>query len=497
MNIGIYLRLSDDDGDISGFKPESNSISNQRAVIMEYISEHSDLSGENIIEYCDDGHTGVNFKRTGVSKLLGDVRQGIIQCIVVKDLSRFGRNLVEVGDYLEQIFPLLNVRFIAINDGYDSKKAQSADTFNIDIAFRNLMNENYSRDISAKVKSVKQLHKQQGLFLGGLAPYGYKVVDKRLIVDENKAENVRLIFQLASKNMPFIDIANYLNAKGIKKGNGYWSAKTVSHILHNVVYIGTLIQNRTETFAPKMSKNNDESQWIVFEDHHQPIISKELFNKIKQRTYKKTSKQAVKSYFDELKGKVRCGGCGKVPKRHFIGSGENRQFYYKCDYPVSENCCSDRLYADELKAAVIKAMDMQLTIAYEKIDKLKIKMSDEKTNTENDIKKLAEKLNLLRNKKMSLYTDYKSGILSKEDFISQRNHISDMISDIEIKTEKLNNIKTDILKKSENLLQKTICDKLPKEQLIKQLVKEIHIYPGKRIEIAWNFEDIFEEKNKT
>ena len=196
----VYLRLSDDDSDLDSIKTESNSISGQRIIIRNFINNHPDLKNSIIKEYCDDGYSGINFKRPGIIKLLDDVKSGTVNCIIVKDLSRFGRNFIEVGNYLEQIFPVFNIRFIAVNDNYDSN-IKSGCMSNIEIAFRNLMNEEYSKDISAKIKATKEIQKKQGLYINGIAPYGYKVKDKQLVVDNYAAEIVRQIFKMAENKL--------------------------------------------------------------------------------------------------------------------------------------------------------------------------------------------------------------------------------------------------------------------------------------------------------
>ncbi|MBR1444195.1 MAG: recombinase family protein, partial [Firmicutes bacterium] len=247
--IGMYLRLSEDDENEFG-KSESNSISAQRAIIKEYIANQSELCVGKIIEFCDDGYSGVDFKRPSIQKLFEEVRKGTVNCIIVKDLSRFGRNHIEVGDYLEQIFPVLNVRFIAVNDRYDSNN--NIGTAGTEVAFKNLMNENYSRDLSEKIKSVARINQSKGYFIGSVAPYGYKNVKKELFVDEETARVVKRIFEMADAGMKYSKIAQTLNKEGIytakeqrlgRKIGCLWEAGRISRILHDKVYIGTLVSN--------------------------------------------------------------------------------------------------------------------------------------------------------------------------------------------------------------------------------------------------------------
>ena len=167
--VAKYLRISDDDVDVGKGKDESGSISNQRGVLQYFISNHEELSKYPVKEFLDDGYSGVNFNRPGVQNLLKEVKENKVACIVVKDLSRFGRNYIEVGDYIEQIFPFLGVRFIAVSDNYDSFKNSGG----IEIGFKNLIHDMYSRDLSKKIKSVKRMHQEKGTYIGGDVPYGY------------------------------------------------------------------------------------------------------------------------------------------------------------------------------------------------------------------------------------------------------------------------------------------------------------------------------------
>lgn len=198
--IAEYMRISDDDRNLGNNKEkeESNSIGNQRKILQDFIRNHQELSEYLVKEFFDDGFSGVNFNRPGIKALLEEVREGKINCIIVKDLSRFGRNYIEVGDYLEQIFPFMGVRFISVNDHFDSARQFGG----IEIGFKNLMHDLYSRDLSKKIKIVKKLYHERGIFSGGDAPFGYqRTTDKYEAYqpDEKTADIVKLIFNLAAE----------------------------------------------------------------------------------------------------------------------------------------------------------------------------------------------------------------------------------------------------------------------------------------------------------
>ena len=212
--VAKYLRISDDDRDIDNIKEESISISNQRIVLQNFVNHHEELSMYPVKEFLDDGYSGVNFNRPGIKEVLREVREGNVYAIVVKDLSRFGRNYIEVGDYIEQIFPFMGVRFISISDNYDSFKNQAG----IEIGLKNLIHDLYSRDLSKKIKSVKRLRQNEGVYNGGDVPYGYRRSNKKgenYCPDPMAAEVVKDIFRLALEGREPAYIAKYLNQKGI------------------------------------------------------------------------------------------------------------------------------------------------------------------------------------------------------------------------------------------------------------------------------------------
>lgn len=265
MRTAIYLRISSEDADLrTGEKDESESIYNQRSLLREYVSSHADLSDSEILEFCDDGWSGTNFERPAVKELLEQVRRGQINCILVKDLSRFGRDYLTVGDYISRVFPFLGVRFISVNDGFDSSNPLDIDS--LDTSFRTLIYDLYSRDLSCKVKSAKKARAERGAFLSPYAPYGYikDPEDKNhLLVDEEAAVVIRRIFQRAADGLKAWEIAAELNGDGIcspktyKVNAGYtrtpwrsiqeenfWTVGLITKILRYERYIGKVVYRK-------------------------------------------------------------------------------------------------------------------------------------------------------------------------------------------------------------------------------------------------------------
>lgn len=265
----LYLRLSREDGD----KTESDSIANQRTLLEAYAADHPELCI--VDEFVDDGYSGSNFERPAFQRLFQELEQGAVNCVLVKDLSRFGRNYIEVGRYLERIFPVMRVRLIAVTDNYDSQSAwKTSDS--IMVPMRNLLNDAYCRDISVKIKSQLVVKRKRGDFVGSFATYGYRkdpTNHSKLIVDELAAENVQSIFRWKISGMSNQGIADRLNARKVpspatrklqsgaklslhfrKSDEPPWSAKAVDRILHNEVYIGKLVQGKTRRLDYRSKK---------------------------------------------------------------------------------------------------------------------------------------------------------------------------------------------------------------------------------------------------
>ena len=280
---GGYLRLSKEDGNFAGSETlQSNSIENQKEYIEDYI--HSKPEIKIVDFYVDDGYSGVNFDRPDFQRMLQDIKNKKIDCVIVKDLSRLGRNYIEVGKYIERLFPLLGVRFIAINDNFDSADDTAASN-NIIIPFKNLINDAYCRDISIKIRSHLEVKRKRGEFIGAFAVYGYmRGKDKnKLIVDPYAAEIVKEIFGMKMDGMSQQAIADELNSLGIlspaeykkEQGSGYktvfqthskakWTAMAVMRVLTNEIYVGTLIQGKESTpnYKVKVREKKPREEWI-------------------------------------------------------------------------------------------------------------------------------------------------------------------------------------------------------------------------------------------
>ena len=295
FNAAVYLRLSKEDGDVTdGGKTVSNSIANQEELVRDYLKSQADIRVYSV--YKDDGYSGVNSDRPQFQKMIEDIKSGAVNCVIVKDLSRFGRNYIESGRYIEKIFPMLGVRFIAVNDHYDSLSEDSgADMI---IPFKNLINDAYCRDISIKVRSHLDMKRKNGEYIGAFVAYGYRKdpEDKnRLIIDDYAAGVVRDIFDMKKKGMSHYSIARKLNGDGIlspleymksqginlntsfhRRSKSRWSHSSVLRILQNEMYTGTLIQGKTGTpnYKIKVRSDKAEEAWVKIPNAHEAIIPK-------------------------------------------------------------------------------------------------------------------------------------------------------------------------------------------------------------------------------
>ena len=350
LRVAAYMRLSKAD---ETAQTESNSISMQRLLIREYVDAH--FADCQITEYQDDGYTGTHFLRPGIQRLLEDARGGRLDCIVVKDFSRFGRNYLEVGDYLEQIFPFLGIRFISINDRYDSAVSAKAGS-DLTVNFKNLLCDLYSKDISQKVKSSLLAKKESGQYISANAPFGYeKAADDRhmLVICEEEAAVVRKIFALAVKGVTSTQTARKLNQEHIptpmefksrkggtvrppKGGRFCWSGSTVCSILRNPVYAGDIAYGKTEKDqVGGRSILKARANWQIILDHHAPIVAREIFDEVqKSRGVSRGRKTAGNS--NPLAGRVVCGCCERS-----LRIVEGRSPYFTCGnrYVTGRQAC--------------------------------------------------------------------------------------------------------------------------------------------------------------
>lgn len=444
----VYLRLSREDGDVAeGGKALSNSISNQKELVMDYLRSRAEIQVYSV--YVDDGWSGVDFERPEFQRMLSDIREGSVDCVVVKDLSRFGRNYIESGRYIEKIFPMLGVRFIAVNDGYDSLNEQYGN--DMVVPFKNLINDAYCRDISVKIRSHMEVKRKNGEYIGAFAAYGYlkDPEDKNhLVVDEYAADVVRDIFAMKLCGMNPKAIAEKLNRDGIlsplqyKKSIGIrlespfqkdvkpgWSYNAVLRILKNEVYVGTVVQGKCTTPNYKVKKRvyKDESEWIRVEGAHEAVVGRGEFALVQSLLARDTRVSPKKEQVFPLAGMVFCGGCGEPMVRKTVPSGDRRYVYYVCSgHKKDRGSCSSHSFSakrlEESVLALVQAFIGKALALSEAADIVSRAQGADPDVAKFDrrIGKLREEAESCSRRRKNLYEDFKDGILTKEEYAMLR-----------------------------------------------------------------------------
>ena len=438
----IYLRLSKDDGD----KEESESIANQKSLILDFAKSLPDVRINKI--RIDDGYSGVNFNRPAFNEMIEDIKAGVVNCVIVKDFSRFGRNYIESGKYIQVLFPRTGVRFIAVNDSYDSAKEQGA-AGNIIVPFKNMVNDAYCADISTKVRSHLEIKRKKGDFVGAFAVYGYMKDENnrnKLVVDDFAADVVRDIFIWKLNGMSALSIADKLNENGVLSPMEYkrhiglrfsssfkvnasakWQAKSVFRILSNEIYIGVLEQGKRTTPNYKVRKHIDvpKEQWARVESAHEPIIEKSLFDTV-QRLLKQDTRAASKnSSIRPLSGIIVCADCKAAMVHKTNTSNGKRYGYYVCSaHRANKAVCSTHIInSAACEKAVLDTLQIH-TLSVLELEKL-AKCAGESVYSKSNVQRLTARLDskkdeLERNNayRLSLYESYKDRIIPREDFIS-------------------------------------------------------------------------------
>lgn len=439
-----YGRLSKKDAEKARREnDESNSIKNQRDLIRDYIDRHADL--ELCQEGFDDDYTGTNFDRPNFKKMMQAVESGQVDCIVVKDLSRFGREHLDTGRYILRQFPAMGIRFIAITDGYDS--ARQDESSHMLVSFKNLMNDNYCRDASVRIRSHLDIRRRSGKFIGSYAAYGYlkDPEDKNhLLIDDEAAAVVRDIFAWKISGMSNQGIADRLNglgilspmeykqASGVKFGSGYkvhakaaWSSVTVRRILTSVVYLGTMEQGKrtTPNYKVKREIQRPQEEWIRVENTHEPIISREDFDLAARLLMLDTRSAPGEASVYPLAGLLYCGDCHSSMARKSSATGGQTYHYYICGgYKNDRSRCSTHsVRTTELEQAVLEGINVHIQCVADLRQALEAvsrrpaqKLEVSKLNRRMDA--LQRELEKARELKDALYRRYAMGEVELEDF---------------------------------------------------------------------------------
>ena len=524
----LYLRLSKEDGDVAiGSKNESNSIANQKSLIMDYLQSRPEFRVVSIRE--DDGFSGTDFNRPAFQAMMEDVKKGVINCIIVKDLSRFGRNYIEVGRYLEKLFPMLGIRFIAVNDNYDSLEADTA--HDIVVPFKNLINDSYCRDLSVKIRSHLAIKRKNGEFIGAFACYGYLKDENnrnQLVVDTYAGQVVKDIFRMKINGMSQYRIADALNEQGILSPMEYkkylgshfessfkvnpkavWTAKAVTRILTNEVYTGVLVQGKqtTPNHKVKVRQEVDETDWIRVENAHESLIDRVLFDIVQNLMGRDTRTSPNETQVFPLSGLVYCGDCGhpmvrKISRYTKKEKADTAQTYgyFLCSEKCGKGGCSwHRISENDLMGAVLGAVNLHIQKVLDVQEALKqienapsrqlmIQKYQERLSMKEEERKKAERL------KIGIYEDLKDGLLDKEEYQKLKAEFDSRIAEADAAVKELKRQIAGLEgSRSANAPWMNYFQQFGRlEQLTRWaaaiIINKILVYEDNRIKITFNFE---------
>ena len=523
----IYLRLSKEDGDISsGEKKESNSIANQRKLIEDYLSKHPEITL--VQEFCDDGYTGANFDRPDFQRMMDQVRKGKINCVIVKDLSRFGRDYIDSGKYIEKIFPSLGIRFIAINDNYDSAQSQQAGN-EIILPFKNLINDSYSRDISIKIRSNLDIKRRNGEFVGNHVIYGYcrSEGDKnKLVIDQNVAPIIQTIYRMKLDGFSPAQIADRLNKDGVPSPYEYkrlcgsnfktgfkkqvqtdWSPVAIYRILKNEMYTGTLVQGKTTTPNHKVKNRTrkDESDWMRTENAHEAIIPPALFDMVQNLMLEDTRSPSGDDSVHLFSGKIFCQDCQSTMTRKRTKSAGKEYVYFVCNSnKVDRKACDPHSVKEQaVYDAVLAVIQAQVSLALD-LDAAMSQLNGvswERREMERIAAKIVRQEEIIEhNKQMKahVYEDFKDEMISREEYQIFKAEFDKSIQDAKDTIAKLigdrNKISSGLTEQQSWLAQFREYENIQElnRRVVVHFINKIEISADKEVHVYLNNEDQFQ-----
>ncbi len=527
-NVALYARLSVEN---SGYE-DTNSIENQINILREYVKDKKDFVV--IKEYVDNGFTGTNFNRPAFNRLMQDVKNRKIDTIIVKDLSRFGRNNIETEEYLGNIFPFLKVRFIAVTDGFDTFEDGYGNKFLVS-SVKNMVNEMYAKDTARKVNASFDIKRKNGDYIGSLVPYGYKRDSNnknKLVIDEDVADVVRLIFKMRCKGDSYLSIAKVLNddkvttpamyreEKGICKARSnsksIWRPESVKFILSNEVYIGSVVQSKTykNNYGARKSLTNDN--WCVVKNKHEAIIDLDTFytvqdlNKNTNIKHKADFEKKAVSIENPFKGKLVCGVCGEklLISREKSKNGKKYYYFYYCRMKKQKlnDCNNSRMSYDKIVNIFNLAVEKEITKLGSDIELIKINdkhlESDNKQTIQSkiDIKKL--ELEAYKSKSLATVVEFSQNLITEKEFKFNFDNLQAEINKLEKEIKKLEKEIKSIEKQSIQLnevetkikhIEILVKDKDNLTLLVDILVDKIVVLPNNDVEIVFNHKEIAQE----
>ncbi len=531
--LALYLRLSLEDekavengkaigecqsGGTGQDKDESNSISNQRKQIYEYIHHDPGLSAYETVEFSDDGYSGTNMDRPGMKKLLKEVKANRIACIIVKDMSRFSRDYIEMGTYLNQIFPFMGIRFIAINDHYDSRK-HHGNTIEIDTAFQTLLYDLYSKDISVKIKASFENKCADGEYVFGQVPFGYeksREVKNTVVVNEREAEVVRYIFSLAlgsddvqgksstqiarqlyEENVPTITQMRKPDKKCTDGKVHSWSPASVRKILNDRFYLGEMAYGKTvrKSVGSKTGTAVPKEDWKVIPDHHEALVSEEIYAQVSSFRPENSTKRNREKH--PLTGKLYCGGCGySLNYKPVRGKNKYRRFECRKHALLQIPECCTYMRAELLEETVLLMLNKELMLRGNAMKQKENLSSFQQAGIRSLKKKLEEyrqEQKQIQTEKDGLYERYALKELGAEEYRRRAEALAERFVSLSVKetdaAKKLDELQNEYQKAEEDMRQIIRYSHIEEltQEVVNTFIKKVYAYKDKRVEIEWNF----------
>ena len=528
--VGIYIRLSLADEDTGSRKTESDSVGNQRELIHQFLDRHPQLKAAPRFEFVDDGYTGTNENRPQFQALMQELRTGAINVLVTKDFSRCHRDYTQMGNYLECVFPFLGVRYISINDGYDSDDYKGV-TSGMDVVLRNIIYEAYSKDLSVKTTTAKIIMMKQGKYIGSFAPYGFQfhpTVRNKLVIDESSAAVVQRIFDMTLQGMGSTAIARRLNSEGILTPGAYfrqknpgsgrfrkasekngWTAASVLNILHQYEYTGALVGRKRykASLHEKRTVPQDKADWIIYEGAHDAIISKEDFDRAQEAIRQRPRRARGPAQEYPLKGLLKCGNCHRTLSRIHSSAG----YYYRCTKSKADensDCPKGKLFTEkEIEGIVFRAVKQMLAVCQERRAQksaLVLTRRERIAACVAELQRLQQEQERYKQEKLRAYENFSGGTLSKDAYLKQRAEIDSKLSEVKSEQDSQEQLLTDLERmafqdsaREDDVFTTYAGATELTAELAGTFIKEVLVSSPTEIEIVWKFRDVFECRTDT
>ena len=517
----LYIRLSREDGD----KTESDSVVNQKRLLTHFADSQPDI--ESYQYYVDDGWSGANFNRPDFLRMMSDVYAQKVDCVIVKDSSRFGRNASESGRYIGEVFPRLRVRYIAVNDAIDSGRSQGVAIDFLNNSMRGMINEYYVAANSESIRSTLDMERRRGLFIGSFAKYGYQkdLADHhKLLVDEEAAEVVRSIYRMYLGGSGIRTIVRSLNDSGVPNPSTYkcrsglnfhsraigksplWSDKTVRRILQDEMYIGNMVQgkNRKVSYKDKAVIPLPQEEWIRVRDTHEAIISKEDFDRVQRMLNGHAKMSPISGEIGLFSGLLRCADCGHALIKKTNHNPDKTYIYYRCStYCKCKGACSahsiryEKLY-DTVLACIQKMVEIAVDADAVLSEMKHNRTGSYATNLHEQLEKQERQAEKLTQEMAELYPDYKRGLLNLEQYKRNKQHYEQQLQQVNAGIAKL---KASVDDPAADIQTNEFIERFKQHgniaaltrPLLTELIEQITVHEDGALTIDFRFNDAFRE----